>query len=151
VAAGFTADGAAGPVGRVVVTRYSGPMGDSPGRIRSALHRFASSDQAVEAEDLRDAAGRDGGTAIQQLPDRQAACVCGTLRTVTLRPRSGVPALVAELYDGSGTLTVIWLGRRQIAGIEVGRRIRVHGRVAQRRGCPVVFNPAYELLPSAVG
>ena len=45
-----------------------------------------------------------------------SACVCGTLRSVTLRPRAGVPALVAELYDGSGTVQVVWLGRRQIAG-----------------------------------
>jgi OB-fold nucleic acid binding domain len=126
-------------------------MGERRGRLRpvlrAALHRLASSDQALEAEDLRDAAGRDGGTAVRRLPDRQPACVCGTLRAVTLRPRAGVPALVADLYDGSGTLTVVWLGRRQIAGIEVGRRIRVRGRVAQRDGRPVVFNPSYDLLP----
>jgi hypothetical protein len=130
------------------VSGYSGLMGESPGRIRSALQRFASSDQAIEAENLQDAAGRDGGTPIGLLPDRKVACVCGILRTVTLRPRSGVPALVAELYDGTGVLTVIWLGRRRITGIEVGRRIRVRGRVARRRERSVVFNPAYELLPA---
>ena len=67
-------------------------------------------------------------------------------RTVTLRPRAGVPALVAELYDGSGVLTVVWLGRRNIEGIQPGRKLRVRGRVAQREGRPVVFNPSYELL-----
>ncbi len=84
---------------------------------------------------------------MQELPDRRTACVCGTLKSVTLRPRAGVPALVAELYDGTGILHVVWLGRRQIAGIEPGRRIRVLGRVAQRDGKPVVFNPSYDLLP----
>jgi hypothetical protein len=122
-------------------------MGETRGRLRSALHRLSSSDQTLEAEDLREAADRFGGTPVDQLPDRQQACVCGTLRSVTLRPRAGVPALVAELYDGSGTVQVVWLGRRQIAGIEAGRRIRVHGRVARRDGALVMFNPGYELLP----
>ncbi len=117
-----------------------------PGRIRSALTRFTSSDQVLEAAQLRDASDRLGGTPVGELPDRQPACVCGTVRTITLRPRSGTPALEVELYDGSGTLTVVWLGRRNIAGIEVGRRMRIRGRVTQRDGHPVVFNPAYELL-----
>ncbi|MGN6302383.1 MAG: OB-fold nucleic acid binding domain-containing protein [Angustibacter sp.] len=122
-------------------------MGESRGRLRSVLHRLSSSDQTLEAEDLRETSGRFGGTPVQELPDRRTACVCGTLKSVTLRPRAGVPALVAELYDGTGILHVVWLGRRQIAGIEPGRRIRVLGRVAQRDGKPVVFNPSYDLLP----
>jgi hypothetical protein len=122
-------------------------MGETRGRLRSVLHRLSSTDQALEAEDLRETADRFGGTPVQELPDRRTACVCGTLRSVTLRPRAGVPALVAELYDGTGVLHVVWLGRRQIAGIEPGRRIRVLGRVAQRDGGPVVFNPSYDLLP----
>ena len=57
--------------------------------------------------------------------------MAGTLRTVTLRPRAGVPALVAELYDGSGTINLVWLGRRQIPGIEPGRAV-----IAVRPGDP---------------
>ena len=56
----------------------------------------------------------------------------GTLRTVTLRPRGGVPALEAELYDGSGTIVLVWLGRRRITGIEPGRSIQVIGRLGSR-------------------
>ena len=44
----------------------------------------------------------------------------GTLKTVTFSPRGGVPALEGELYDGTGTVTLIWLGRRKIAGIRPG-------------------------------
>ncbi|GAB3676032.1 OB-fold nucleic acid binding domain-containing protein [Angustibacter aerolatus] len=118
----------------------------SPGRLRSALHKLTSSDRVLEAEDLREEAGRLGGTPVADLPDRQMACVCGTVRSVTLRPRAGVPALVAELYDGSGVLKVVWLGRRQIQGIQAGAKLRVRGRVAQRDGKSIVFNPSYELL-----
>ena len=52
-------------------------------------------------------------------------------RTVTLRPRGGVPALEAELYDGSGSISVVWLGRRRIGGIAPGRGIRVVGRIGR--------------------
>ena len=119
------------------------------GRLRSALRRLTSSDAELEAEDLRNECTRLGGTTVCDLPDRAPAVVVGTIRTTTLRPRAGAPALVAEVYDGTGALTVVWLGRRSISGIEAGRRIRVYGRVAQRDGRPVVFNPRYELLPGS--
>ena len=69
----------------------------------------------------------------------------GTLKTVTLRPRGGVPALEAELYDGSGTILVIWLGRRRIAGIFPGRQIRVEGRIGVHSDTRIIYNPRYEL------
>jgi len=119
----------------------------APSLLRSVLHRLTSPQQVLEDEDLEKASGRAGGTPVRELPDRRLACVCGTVRSVTLRPRAGVPALVAQLYDGTGVLDVVWLGRREVAGIDAGRRLRVRGRVAQRDGRPVVFNPAYELLP----
>jgi hypothetical protein len=71
----------------------------------------------------------------------------GSLRTVTLRPRAGVPALEAELNDGSGVITVVWLGRRRIAGIEPGRAIKVEGRIGAHDGGRVMYNPRYELIP----
>ena len=40
----------------------------------------------------------------------------GTVSTVTINPRGGHPALEVELRDGSGAVTLVWLGRRQIPG-----------------------------------
>jgi hypothetical protein len=71
----------------------------------------------------------------------------GTLRTVTLRPRGGVPALEADLVDGTGVLTLIWLGRRRITAIDPGRSLRVEGRISIQDGLRVMYNPRYELLP----
>jgi hypothetical protein len=124
-------------------------MGSTTGRLRGVLHRLTSPDHQLEAESLQEESERLGGTPVKELPDRQPACVCGTVRTVTLRPRAGVPALVAELYDGSGSLAVVWLGRRQIAGIEPGRRIRVQGIVTETGGNRVLYNPRYELVPGS--
>ena len=71
----------------------------------------------------------------------------GTLRTVTLRPRGGVPALEAELFDGTDVVTIVWLGRRRIAGITPGRSIQVQGRIGRHDGMRTIYNPRYELIP----
>jgi hypothetical protein len=62
-----------------------------------------------------------------------------------------VPALVAELYDGTGSMSLVWLGRRQIAGIEPGRSLVGYGRVTRDGELPVIFNPRYELRPTGTG
>ena len=54
----------------------------------------------------------------------------------------------AELWDGTGQVTLVWLGRRDIPGIQPGRRIVVHGRLTNRKGEPTIFNPSYELQPT---
>jgi hypothetical protein len=54
--------------------------------------------------------------------------------------------LEAELYDGSDTLTLIWLGRRQIAGVAPGRAMQVWGRIGNFDGDRILYNPRYELL-----
>jgi hypothetical protein len=115
---------------------------------RRALSRFVAPQHQVHAEQEREESVRLGGTPIAELDLRQRAQVCGTLRAVTLRPRAGVPALVAELYDGSGSLSVVWLGRRHIRGVEPGRRIRVQGLVTEAGGVRTIYNPRYELVPS---
>ena len=90
-------------------------------RLRRSLSKWANSaDQ--HARELRETYGSRGSTTIAEAPDRERVRLRGTLRTVTLRPRGGVPALEAELFDGSGAITLVWLGRRRIAGISPGPR-----------------------------
>lgn len=131
--------------------RHTGGMGNSPGMVRRAVSRLATSAKDHEAAELQKECVEAGATLVCDLPDRERVRVAGTLRTVTLRPRAGVPALVAELYDGSGSVSLVWLGRRQIAGITPGRGVVAYGRVTRdpRDGAsPVIFNPRYELRPA---
>jgi hypothetical protein len=113
-------------------------------RLRRGISRWASG-TADEARSLKSESSRAGCCPIEEAPDRERVELQGSLRTVTLRPRGGVPALEAELYDGTGTITIVWLGRRRIAGIAPGRTIRVQGRIAPHEGHRVLFNPRYEL------
>jgi hypothetical protein len=115
------------------------------------LDRLTSSPEELQAEELRQDAEESGCTPISLCDDRELVTVTGTLRTVTLRPRAGVPALEAELFDGSDALDVVWLGRRSIAGIEPGRRLIASGRISQAHGRRVLFNPRYELRPVGHG
>ncbi len=73
--------------------------------------------------------------------------VVGTVRSVMLRSRNETPGFEIELYDGTGILHCVWLGRRSIAGIRPGRRMVVHGRLTCTDDHPIVFNPRYELKP----
>jgi hypothetical protein len=114
------------------------------GRLRSSINRWASAANQ-EARHLRSETVEAGCCPVADAQDRQLVSLHGTLRTVTLRPRGGVPALEAELYDGSGLITLVWLGRRRIAGIEPGRNLRVEGRIGVHDSTRVMFNPRYEL------
>ncbi|MDP9433251.1 MAG: OB-fold nucleic acid binding domain-containing protein [Actinomycetota bacterium] len=118
------------------------------GRLRRALRRLSSQPEALDAEVLQEQLADAGATPVAACGDRKRVCLAGTLRTVTLRPRGGAPALDAELWDGSGTVTLVWLGRRRIKGIDPGRSIVVRGRVSVIDGQRTIFNPTYELRPT---
>lgn len=117
------------------------------GRLRSALDRMTTSREELHAAQDSERSHRMGGTPCGELSGRCRVTVAGNLRSVTLRPRAGVPALEAEISDGTGSLSVIWLGRREIGGVEAGRWICVEGLVACTEGRKVVYNPRYCLLP----
>lgn len=111
------------------------------------LGRMTSSHDERMAAELRETVQRSGVDAVTDCRDRERVRLRGTLRNVTLCPRAGTPTLEAELYDGSGTVTLVWLGRRRILGIAPGRELIVSGRIAIRDNRRVMYNPRYELLP----
>lgn len=125
----------------------SGIADESTGRFGRILGRLTKSSVQLQAEELHRASVRRGATSIADLVPRQRATVCGEVRSVALRPQIQVPALVIELFDGTGSISLVWLGRRAIAGIIPGVMLRVHGRVTELRGVRTMYNPAYEILP----
>lgn len=113
-------------------------------RIRQAISRWADSSD-LEQRDLRREHG--GGLAIAEAPDRTLVTLHGSLRSVTLMPRGDFPSLEAALDDGTGVITLVWLGRRRIGGIEAGRALAVTGRIGVHDGRRIIYNPRYELRP----
>jgi hypothetical protein len=110
-----------------------------------ALHRLTADAEEVDSAELRSESAAAGATAVDQCSVGKPVCVAGTLRAVVLRPLAGVPTLEAELYDGTGTVTLVWLGRRRIRGIDPGRALVARGRLTRRDGKVTLFNPEYEL------
>lgn len=115
--------------------------------LRDRVRGLLASRGEIEAAEEREETVKRGCTAVGDLAPRRRAQVSGVLRSVRLRPASEVPALEAELYDGSGSLRVVFLGRRSVAGIDPGRRLRIEGLVCYSGGHPTMYNPRYELLP----
>lgn len=118
-------------------------------RWRRLIGRLTASEQQREAERLRHDAARSGCVLAGEVRRGDVVAVTGRLRTVVYTPRTNLPTLEADLYDGSGTITLVWLGRRRIHGIEPGRTVSVRGRVALREGRCVIYNPYYELVPGS--
>ena len=114
-------------------------------RLRRTISKWANNDDQ-DARDLRAQYVGEGDVCIGDAVDRTLVTLQGTIRSLTVRPRGGVPALEAELYDGSGVITLVWLGRRRIAGIDPGRSMRVRGRIGRHDGVRIVYNPRYELM-----
>jgi hypothetical protein len=120
-------------------------VGNQPNRFQRALHRLTADEEDIDSAALRSETTTAGATAVNQCSVGTPVCVAGTLRAVVLRPLAGVPTLEAELYDGTGTVTLVWLGRRRIRGIDPGRTLVARGRLTKREGRPTLFNPEYEL------
>jgi RecG-like helicase len=114
--------------------------------LQRAMRRFASSNAELESEELQRKVREEGAVPIQNCEDRQRVQLTGTVSTVTITPRGGHPALEVELRDGSGAVTLVWLGRRQIPGIDPGRTLKVWGRISCHEGKRLIYNPRYELM-----
>jgi amino acid transporter len=112
------------------------------------LRRLTAGRDELHAEELQAEVQLTAAQPIIDCGDREVVDVTGILRSVTLRPRGPSLTMEADLWDGTGNVTLVWLGRRNIPGVEPGRRIVVHGRVAQIKGDRTIYNPIYELQPT---
>lgn len=113
--------------------------------MRRFFHRLAASEAELDAEELQRESAESGSVLAGLCRRGQLVSVSGRLRTVVYTPRTNLPTLEADLYDGSDVVTLVWLGRRHIAGIEPGRQLTARGRIAVRDDRKVIYNPYYEL------
>ena len=117
----------------------------SSGWLSKALHRLTADDQSIDAQTLRADAVSAGCEPLSSCRKGEVVTVTGRLKSVIYTPRETVPTLEAELFDGSGSVTLVWLGRRRIPGIEPGRTVTARGRFAAFDGQRVIYHPWYEL------
>lgn len=122
-------------------------MSAKDGGYFSRLVRKLTSDiEQLDADDLSEKSEAGGAQRACDCRCGDEVTVLGRLRSVELCPASEVATLEAELFDGTDDVTLVWLGRRRIPGIEAGRTIKATGRMGERDGQKVLYNPYYELL-----
>ncbi|HYT39347.1 MAG TPA: OB-fold nucleic acid binding domain-containing protein, partial [Acidimicrobiia bacterium] len=77
---------------------------------------------------------------------RHRARVAGRVRSVRVQPWAGVPTLECTLVDDTAGIAVVFLGRREVAGVSPGRRMVIEGMVGDHNGRIAMLNPEYRLL-----
>lgn len=87
----------------------------------------------------------DQATPISDLQPRAIVAIAGRIVSIQVEPRDAAPTLTARVDDGTGRVEAIFMGRRAIAGIEPGARIRLEGRVCATDALPRLYNPRFEL------
>jgi hypothetical protein len=85
-------------------------------------------------------------TPIGQIVWRKRAQVQGRVTSIRIAPSGAAPVLEVEIWDETGGVSLQFLGRREIAGLEVGSQLRAEGMVGEEEGSMVILNPSYELL-----
>ncbi len=117
--------------------------------LKKMFQRFTTPVSELDIERLRKfCSTKEGVTPIAELSARAEGTVVGEIGSVRIVPRAGSPSLEATITDGSGSLVVVWTGRRKIAGVAPGKRLVVSGRGAPSgpKGRLLILNPRYELL-----
>jgi hypothetical protein len=85
------------------------------------------------------------GSAQYRRPGRYS----GRVQSMRVQSRSGGASLELRLVDASGSIVVVFAGRRSVPGIKLGTRLTVDAVVGQHGGRFALVNPLYEILPQA--
>jgi hypothetical protein len=119
------------------------------GLFKKAFGRFSQDEGERRAATVREwAAAQPGVTLITEVKPRTVARVAGIVEGIRVRPREGVPAIEAVVTDGSGSVTAVWLGRRLLPGLQLGRRLVLEGRLGGDPRSLQLMNPRYEFAGS---
>jgi hypothetical protein len=76
---------------------------------------------------------------------RKRAHVVGKVTAIRPASMASAPTLEVEIWDESGGVTLQFLGRREIAGLEVGSTLVAEGMVGEHNGALTILNPSYEI------
>ncbi len=121
-------------------------MGTAEGYLRRLTRRLTEDPEQRDVEELTGEAAATGAQKAIDCRRGQEVTMVGTLRSVEANSKGCACGLRAELFDGTDSVTLVWLGQRRIPGIESGRTLRVHGRVGKlESGAKAMYNPHYEI------
>jgi RecG-like helicase len=113
--------------------------------LRRLIDRLNESDETRLADETRAWADSVAGSIrIADAPLRQPVKVAGVIRRMTVLPMEGKEALQALISDGTGEVTAVFMGRRGIGGLSLGKRVVVEGVLGEQRSEIRMVNPRLE-------
>lgn len=121
-------------------------MATAGGYLRRLARRLTEDPELRDVEQLSDEAVNTGAQRAIDCQRGQEVTMVGTLRSVEANAKGCAGGVRAEFFDGTDTVTLVWLGQRRIPGIDSGRTLRVHGRLGKlESGAKAIYNPHYEI------
>jgi amino acid transporter len=88
----------------------------------------------------------EGTVPIAEARWRRRVLVGGKVRSVRVAPLHDSPTLEVVVVDATGAISLVFLGRREIAGIEVGSVLTAEGMVGVHKARLAIINPSYRLV-----
>jgi hypothetical protein len=121
-------------------------MSTAEGYLRRLTRRLTEDPEQRDVEELTDEAAQTGAQRAIDCERGQEVTMVGTLRSVEANAKGCAGGVRAELFDGTDTVTLVWLGQRRIPGIDSGRTLLVRGRLGKlESGAKAIYNPHYEI------
>ena len=121
-------------------------MATAEGYLRRLTRHLTENPEQRDVEELTGDAATAGARRAIDCERGEEVTMVGTLRSVEANARGCSGGVRAELFDGTDSVMLVWLGQRRIPGIESGRTLRVRGRLGKLdNGEKAIYNPHYEL------
>ena len=121
-------------------------MATAEGYLRRLTRRLTEDPEQLDVQELSEEAASTGAHRAIDCQRGQEVTMIGTLRSVECNGKTCAGGVKAELFDGTDSVILVWLGQRRIPGIESGRTLKVHGRVGKLdNGSKAIYNPHYEI------
>ena len=121
-------------------------MATAEGYLRRLTRRLTEDPEQLDVEELSEEAANTGAQRAIDCQRGQEVTMIGTLRSVECNAKNCANTVRAELFDGTDSVMLVWLGQRRIPGIESGRTLKVHGRIGRLdNGAKAIYNPHYEI------
>ena len=115
------------------------------GLLERLRRRFTETDEERLAGEIQAWASKvPGAVRIAECPTRRPVKIAGVVKRITVTPIQGAESLEAVITDGTGEISVIWMGRRAISGLTLGTHVVVEGVAAADRAGRRMVNPKFE-------
>jgi hypothetical protein len=113
---------------------------------RGAIQQAVGVPVDTEGEEHRQRPAVGTLMAIADVRWRDRITVQGRVRAMRVAPQHDSPTLEVVLQDGTASMSIVFLGRRSLAGITIGTQLEATGTVGLHKARLAILNPQYRII-----